>query len=66
MKKVKPKTRKSISKRFKLTKTGKVMRRRTGQMHYRAKNSSDKRRSLLHLVEMSKEETKKIKKSLTY
>jgi large subunit ribosomal protein L35 len=64
--KEKPKTRKSISKRFKITKNGKVMRRRTGQMHYLAKNNGDKRRTLRRLVEMSPEEAKKIKKELTY
>jgi ribosomal protein L35 len=62
----KPKTRKSISKRFKITKNGKVMRRRTGQMHYRAKMNGNERRTLRRFVEMSPEESKKIKKSLTY
>jgi len=33
------KTRKSITKRFKITKTGKVLRRATGQDHLRAKKS---------------------------
>jgi len=33
------KTRKSITKRFKITRTGKVLRRATGQDHYRAKKS---------------------------
>ncbi len=61
---MKAKTRKSIIKRFKITKNGKVMRRATGQMHYRAKSTGDKRRRLRRLVEMSKEETKKIKKLL--
>ena len=62
----KAKTRKSILKRFKITKTGKILRRLAGQMHYRAKNSGKKRRSLRRLREMSPEESKKIKKSLTY
>ncbi len=66
MKKAKPKTRKSISKRFKITKNGKVLRRSTGQMHYRAKLTGQKRRKMSRLVEMSGEESKKIKKSLTY
>ena len=64
--KAKAKTRKSVLKRFKITKTGKVLRRLVGQMHYRAKNSGKKRRNLRRLREMSPEEAKKIKKSLTY
>ncbi len=64
--KSKPKTRKSILKRFKITKNGKILRRLVGQMHYRAKNSGKKRRELRRLRELSPEETKKIKKSLTY
>ena len=64
--KVKPKTRKSISKRFKFTRGGKIMRRIIGQMHYRAKNSPRKRRELRRLTELSKGEAKRIKKSLTY
>ncbi len=66
MKKGKPKTRKSILKRFKITKSGKILRRLVGQMHYRAKNSAEKRRKLRRLKELSKAEVKKIKKSLTY
>ncbi len=64
--KTKPKTRKSVLKRFKITKAGKVLRRVTGQMHYRAKNSGKRRRALRRLVEMSPQDAKKIKKSLTY
>ncbi len=64
--KTKAKTRKSVLKRFKITKTGKVLRRLVGQMHYRAKNTGKNRRNLRRLREMSPEEAKKIKKSLTY
>ncbi len=64
--KAKAKTRKSVLKRFKITKTGKVLRRLAGQMHYRAKNTGKNRRNLRRLREMSPEEAKKIKKSLTY
>ncbi len=63
---MKAKTRKSITKRFKITKNGKVMRRAVGQMHYRAKSTGQKRRELRRLTEMSKEETKKIKKLLKH
>lgn len=56
------KTRKSISKRFKITKTGKVLRRPTGQDHYRAKKSGQKKRQTRKWVHVSKPLAKKIKK----
>ena len=56
------KTIKSISKRFKITKTGKVLRRRTGLDHYRAKKSGKKIRQSRKMVKVSKAEAKKIKK----
>lgn len=55
------KTRKSIKKRFKITKTGKVLRRATGQDHYRAKKSGKKKRKMRKWIEVSKPEAKKIK-----
>jgi len=58
------KTRKSITKRFKFTKTGKVLRRPTGLDHYRAKKSGKKVREGRKWVELSKPEAKKIKKLL--
>ncbi|MFA5714542.1 MAG: 50S ribosomal protein L35 [Candidatus Paceibacterota bacterium] len=59
---MKAKTRKSLSKRFKITKSGKVLRRAVGQDHLLAKKSSQKKRSLKKLVEMSPSEAKKIRK----
>jgi len=59
---MKLKTRKSISKRFKITKTGKVLRRPTGLDHYRAKKSGKRIRKSRKLVKVSKPEAKKIKK----
>jgi len=56
------KTRKSIRKRFKITKTGKILRRPTGLDHYRAKKSGKKIRQSRKWVEVSKSEAKKIKK----
>ena len=56
------KTRKSILKRFKITKTGKVLRRPVGQDHNLAKKSGKKRRQKRKWVEVSKWESKKIKK----
>jgi len=60
------KTRKSIAKRFKITKTGKVLRRRTGLNHYRAKKSGKQIRQSRKLVPLAKPEAKKIKKLLKY
>jgi len=55
------KTRKSIKKRFKITKTGKVLRRATGQDHYQVKKSGKKKRKMRKWIEVSKPEAKKIK-----
>ena len=56
------KTRKSITKRFKITKTGKVLRRATGLDHYRAKKSGGRKRLSRKWVKVSKPEAKRIKK----
>jgi len=58
------KTRKSILKRFKFTKNGKILRRHTGLDHYRAKKSGKKIRQSRGWVKVSKTETKAIKKFL--
>jgi len=58
------KTRKSIKKRFKITKTGKVLRRPTGQDHFRAKKSGKRIRGGRKWIEVHKSEVKKIKKLL--
>jgi len=57
-------TRKSILKRFKITKTGKVLRRPIGLDHYRAKKSGKKIRRSRKWIKVSKAETKKLKKLL--
>ena len=56
------KTRKSIQKRFKITKTGKVLRRLAGQDHYLAKKPGKRIRKGRKWVEVSKSEAKLIKK----
>ena len=56
------KTRKSIKKRFKITKTGKVLRRPSGQDHYRAKKSGNQIRKSRKWVKVSTSESKRIKK----
>ena len=58
------KTKKSILKRFKITKTGKILRRVTGQDHYRAKKSGKKIRKTRKWVPLSKAEAKIVKKFL--
>jgi len=58
------KTRKSITKRFKITKRGKILRRATGLNHYRAKKPGKKVRLSRKWVEVSKAEAKKLKKLL--
>ncbi|MBU4204893.1 50S ribosomal protein L35 [Patescibacteria group bacterium] len=56
------KAKQAILKRFKITKNGKVLRRPTGQNHYRAKKSGNKIRKSRKWVLVSKWETKAIKK----
>lgn len=56
------KTRKSVKKRFKITKQGKVLRRAVGQDHLRAKMSGKKRRKGRKWVKVSDPLAKKIKK----
>ncbi|MFH1401530.1 MAG: 50S ribosomal protein L35 [Parcubacteria group bacterium] len=58
------KTRKSISKRFKITKNGKILRRATGQDHRRAMKTGEAIRKRRGWVLVSKSETKNILKSL--
>ncbi|MBZ1348544.1 MAG: 50S ribosomal protein L35 [Candidatus Nealsonbacteria bacterium] len=58
------KSRKSITKRFKITKTGKILRRPTGLDHYRAKKSGKRIRQSRKLIKVSTSEAKKIKKLL--
>jgi len=55
------KTRKSITKRFKVTKTGKVLRRAIGQDHFRAKKSGHHTRRTRKWVKVSNPLAKKIK-----
>ena len=56
------KAKQAILKRFKFTKSGKILRRPVGQNHSRAKKSGDKIRKSRKWVVLSKWETKAIKK----
>lgn len=59
------KTKKALTKRFKITKNGKIMRRATGQNHYRSKKTGEAKRKGRKWVMLSKTETHHIKKWLT-
>ncbi len=56
------KTRKSVTKRFKITKTGKIFRRAIGQDHFRAKKTGKQIRNMRKLVRVTGPLAKKIKK----
>lgn len=56
------KTKKALLKRFKITKNGKILRRLSGQDHYRAKKSGKARRKARKWILLSKSEVKRIKK----
>jgi len=58
------KSRKSITKRFKVTKKGKIFRRPSGQDHYLSKKSGETKRKGRKMIEVSKNEIKKIKRIL--
>lgn len=62
----KAKTRKAILKRFKFTKSGKVLRRRAGVNHFLAKKKAKQKRLKRKWVEVKKSEAKIIKKLLKY
>ncbi|MEK7124552.1 MAG: 50S ribosomal protein L35 [Patescibacteria group bacterium] len=59
------KTKKAITKRFKITKNGKILRRLSGQDHYRAKKSGKARRKGRKWVVLSKADARKIRKYIT-
>ncbi|MCH7604633.1 50S ribosomal protein L35 [Patescibacteria group bacterium] len=60
------KTRKAVLKRFKVTRTGKILRRAAGQDHYRMKKSGNKKRKLRKWIELPKSNAKKIRKLLAH
>ena len=59
------KTKKALTKRFKITKNGKIMRRMTGQNHYRSKKTGEQKRKGRKWVPLSKTEAQHLKKWLT-
>ncbi|MDD3735318.1 MAG: 50S ribosomal protein L35 [Candidatus Pacebacteria bacterium] len=60
------KTRKSIKKRFKITKNGKVLLRPVGQDHFRAKKSGKIKRQKRSPIKVDDSLAKEIKKALKY
>lgn len=60
------KTRKGVAKRFKITKKGKIKRRRAGLGHLLAKKSRKRKRLLRKPSLVSRAEIKTIKKLLPY
>lgn len=62
----KVKTRKSLSKRFKITKKKKVIKRSTGQDHFNARESGKQKRNKKSDRAMSGKDAANIKKLLPY
>jgi large subunit ribosomal protein L35 len=60
----KQKTRKSLTRRFRITKKGKVLRRQGFKRHLNAKKSSKKKRRLGRVVQVKKAHARKIRKAL--
>lgn len=60
----KQKTRKSVTKRFRVTRTGKVLRRQAFRRHLLVKKSSRKKRRLKRIVKTEKTYARKIRKVL--
>ena len=60
------KTRKSITKRFKITKSGKILHLPQGQNHFRSKKTGKKIRQSKKMLELDKTVAKKIKKVMFF
>ena len=58
------KTKKALTKRFKITKNGKILRRISGQNHYRSKKTGEAKRKGRKWVTLAKSETKTVKRFL--
>ncbi len=58
------KTKKALIKRFKITKSGKLFRRASGQNHYRAKKTGEARRKGRKWIPIAQSEVKRIKRYL--
>lgn len=58
---MKLKTHKSIAKRFKISKTGKILKKRAGQNHFNAREDSKITRNKRKMTRMDKAEGRNIK-----
>jgi len=62
----KMKTHKSSAKRFKITKSGKILRSKAYKSHILTKKTAKRKRSLRKSTEVSSADTKKVKALLPY
>ncbi len=58
------KAKKAFLKRFKVTKTGKILRRASGQNHYRSKKTGASKRKGRKMILVSKGEIKRLRRYL--
>ena len=63
---MKAKTRKIVAKRFKITKSGKILRRRQGLRHLKAGKSKSQKQRMKNVVEVNSSFSSKIRKMLPY
>jgi len=63
---MKLKTHKGLSKRIKITKTGKIKKRRAFRSHLLTKKSKERKRKFAKMFTLKKADTKRIKKLLPY
>lgn len=63
---MKQKTRKSVVKKVKVTKNGKVIRRKTKQNHYNLRETKQFKRAKRRDITMSGQDAKNIKAALPY
>jgi len=59
------KIKKALIKRFKITKSGKILRRISGQNHYRAKKTGARKRKGRKWVALAPNEAKRLKKYIS-
>jgi len=62
----KAKTRKAVAKRFKVTGSGKVLRRKQGRRHILQKKSRKRKRNLRKVALVSKADLRNVKESLPF
>ncbi len=60
------KTRKSAAKRFRMTATGKVMRRRAGKNHLLQHKPTDRKNSLSHIVAVDERDVDNVRAMMPY